>query len=87
MGETYRRLGRHAEAADFHRQAAAAHRTLGDAWHEAIALDGLADALLGDDPEAARRHWAEALRLLGDYDGPRAVAMRGAVEHRLGTTR
>lgn len=82
-GEAYRRLGRHAEAADFHRQAAVAHRALGDGWHEAIALDGLATAVLGDAPEAARRHWTEALRLLADYDDPRAVAVRGGVERRL----
>ncbi|KUO16971.1 hypothetical protein AQJ91_33370 [Streptomyces dysideae] len=85
-GEVYRRLDRHTEAADFHRQAATSHRELGDAWHEALALDGLGSALLDEDPQAARRHWAEALRLLSDFDDPRAAATRGSLERRLGET-
>jgi tetratricopeptide (TPR) repeat protein len=83
VGETYRRLDRHTEAADFHRQAAAAHHELGDAWHEALALDGLGTAMLSEDPEAALRHWTEALRLLADYDDPRAAATRARVERQL----
>ncbi|MCX4763762.1 tetratricopeptide repeat protein [Streptomyces sp. NBC_01275] len=88
-GEVYRRLDRPAEAADFHRQAAAAHHGLHDAWHEALALDGLGSALLDESPEAwrtARRHWAEALRLLSDFDDPRATTMRDGLEHRLAET-
>jgi hypothetical protein len=42
--------------------------------------------LLDEDPQAARRHWAEALRLLSDFDDPRAAATRGSLEHRLGET-
>ncbi|MFI1397741.1 ATP-binding protein [Streptomyces sp. NPDC020681] len=83
VGETYRRLNRDAEAAGFHRQAAAVHHELGDAWHEALALDGLGTATLSEDGEAARRHWSQALRLLADYDDPRAVATRARVERRL----
>lgn len=78
-GETYRRLGRHEEAASFHRQAAVAHRELGDPWHEAVALDGLAAALEGEDgqiPEHARRYRSDALRLVIEFEDPRAVAMR-----------
>ncbi|WP_199836133.1 tetratricopeptide repeat protein [Streptomyces sp. TP-A0356] len=82
-GEVYRRLHRHSEAADFHRQAAAAHHDLGDVWHEALALDGLGQALLEEAPAAARQHWAEALRLLAAYDDPRAVATRNSLERRL----
>jgi tetratricopeptide (TPR) repeat protein len=83
VGETYRRLDRHAEAAGFHRQAAAAHHELGDAWHEALALDGLGTAVLSEDPEAALRHWSQALRILADYDDPRAVATRDRVAGQL----
>lgn len=83
VGETYRRLDRHSEAADFHRQAAAAHHELGDAWHEALALDGLGTAMLSEDPETALQHWTEALRLLADYDDPRAAATRNRVERQL----
>jgi tetratricopeptide (TPR) repeat protein len=83
VGETFRRLDRHTEAADFHRQAAAAHHELGDGWHEALALDGLGTAMLSEDPQAAIRHWREALRLLSAYDDPRAAATRGRVERRL----
>ncbi|WP_206269454.1 ATP-binding protein [Streptomyces antioxidans] len=82
-GETYRRLGRPGEAADFHRRAAAAHRELDDLWHTALSLDGLAGALREADEadeagraEEARRHWAEALRALASYDDPRAVELR-----------
>ncbi|GAB2954323.1 tetratricopeptide repeat protein [Streptomyces pseudoechinosporeus] len=83
VGEVYRRLDRHPEAADFHRQAAATHHDLADTWHEALALDGLASALLDKAPDEARRHWTRALRLLADYDDPRATAMRDTLEHRL----
>nr|WP_189786186.1 tetratricopeptide repeat protein [Streptomyces capitiformicae] len=82
-GEVYRRLDRHSEAADFHRQAATTHHELGDAWHEALALDGLGSALLDEDPQATRRHWAEALRLLADFDDPRATTARDSLERRL----
>ncbi|MFI0780618.1 hypothetical protein [Streptomyces sp. NPDC021212] len=43
----------------------------------------MATAVVGEDPEAARRHWTEVLRLLADYDDPRATALRGHVERRL----
>ncbi|MGW7691515.1 tetratricopeptide repeat protein [Streptomyces asiaticus] len=76
-GETYRRLGRPGEAADFYRRAAAVHRELDDLWHAALSLDGLAGALReADAAEEARGRWAEALRALTSYDDPRAVALR-----------
>ncbi|MFE1935576.1 ATP-binding protein [Streptomyces sp. NPDC059474] len=94
-GETYRRLGRPGEAADFHRRAVAAHRELDDLWHAALALVGLATALReadeaggGEEPggaqeagggEEARRHWGEALRALASFDDPRAAALRERV--------
>lgn len=79
-GETYRRLGRFAKAADFHRSAAPIHRELGDGWQQALALDGLAGALraAGKDVEA-RRYWEEASRLCAAYDDPRARAVRARV--------
>ncbi|MFI0771456.1 ATP-binding protein [Streptomyces melanosporofaciens] len=82
-GETYRRLGRPGEAADFHRRAVAAHRELDDLWHAALALVGLATALREADEagggEEARRHWGEALRALASFDDPRAAALRERV--------
>ncbi|MFI2210207.1 ATP-binding protein [Streptomyces sp. NPDC020141] len=82
-GQIYRRLGRADEAAGFHRRAAAAHRALGDGWNEALALDGLARAVSDRDPEAARRHGAEALRLLAGHDDPRAREVRARIAARL----
>lgn len=82
-GQVYRRLDRHREAADFHRQAATTHRELGDPWHEALALDGLGSALLDENPQSSRRHWAEAMRLLADFDDPRAARTRASLESRL----
>ncbi|MEU9792348.1 tetratricopeptide repeat protein [Streptomyces sparsogenes] len=86
VGEVYCRLERQAEAADFYRQAALAHRDLGDAWHQALALNGLGSAVLGESPEDARRRWARALRLLADFDDPRAMALREGIERRLTET-
>ncbi|GAA0896223.1 MULTISPECIES: tetratricopeptide repeat protein [Streptomyces violaceusniger group] len=79
-GETYRRLGRPGEAADFYRRAAATHRELDDLWHTALSLDGLAGALReadeADGAEEARRHWAAALSALASSDDPRAAGAR-----------
>ncbi|MFF7648249.1 hypothetical protein ACFZCY_00020 [Streptomyces sp. NPDC007983] len=60
-------------------------RDLGDAWQQAIALDGLAASLgAGEgDAAAAHRHWADALRLLDGYRDGRAVRMRERIEGRL----
>jgi tetratricopeptide (TPR) repeat protein len=86
-GNAYRRLGRDAEAAHFHRQAAATQHELHDAWNEALALDGLGQALAAaGDAGAAARHWAEALRLLGGYDDPRAAAVREDIRRRVSPT-
>ncbi|WP_328582280.1 ATP-binding protein [Streptomyces sp. NBC_00370] len=75
-GETYVALGRSEEAAHFHRRAAAVHKELADGWHEALALEALAEALAGTDPQAARRTGSEALRLVAAYDDPRATELR-----------
>ncbi len=75
-GETYRAMGRVDEATAFHRRAAATFHELADPWHESLALAALADALHDTDPAEARTHRTEALRLLTDYDDPRAVAER-----------
>ncbi|WP_264349577.1 ATP-binding protein [Streptomyces milbemycinicus] len=83
VGEVYCRLGRHAEAAGFYRQAASTHRELRDEWHQALALDGLGSAVLGESPEEARRHWTQALRFLADFDDPRAVAAREDIERQM----
>lgn len=79
-GEVYRRMGRGGEAAEFHQRAAAVHRELADPWHEAMALEGLAAALDTEDPAAADRHRGEALRLIGGFADPRAVAARERIE-------
>jgi tetratricopeptide (TPR) repeat protein len=87
-GQTYQRLGRSEEAAAFHRQAAAVHHALGDPWNEALALADLADALSAADPDQARRHRREALRLVADYRDPRAAGLRQRIgEGRDGTPR
>lgn len=83
-GETYLRLGRPADAVAFHRRAAAVHHELADVWNHALELDCLAAALLPEDPEAARREWAEALTRLAAYDDPRAAGVRGRIGRRLG---
>ncbi|MEK8170722.1 hypothetical protein NKH77_17490 [Streptomyces sp. M19] len=81
----YARLERYEEAAAFHQQAAAVHRELGDAWHEAIALDGLAASLEADRPEEARRRWGDVLHLLAGFDDPCALELRARAEARRGT--
>jgi len=82
-GGAYQRLERTDEAADFYRRAAAAHQELGDFWHRALALDGLATSLCDADVAEARRHWDVALRLLADYGDARAVTLRERIEGRL----
>ncbi|MFD4657205.1 ATP-binding protein [Kitasatospora sp. NPDC058444] len=82
-GETYRDLDRTSEAAAFLRRAATTQHELGDPWHEALALDALAATVLTDDPQAARRHWTEALALLDGYGDPRAITARQRIARRL----
>ena len=69
-------MDRHGEAVAFHRQAAAVHRDLADAWELAVELGHWAAALHPADPEGARAHWAEALTRLAPYTDPRAEAAR-----------
>ncbi|WP_335979701.1 ATP-binding protein [Streptomyces sp. CA2R106] len=83
VGEVYCRLGRHAEAVDFFRRAVSTHHDLDDNWHQALALNGMSLAVVGESPEEARRQWAQALRLLDDFDDPRAVMTRENIERRL----
>ncbi|MGW5350201.1 ATP-binding protein [Streptomyces sp. NPDC004031] len=71
---TYAATGRGEEAAGFLRQAAAAHRALGDGWEEAVDLDHLAGLVAEDD---ARAHRARVLELIAPYGDPRAEALRG----------
>ncbi|MFI0722785.1 ATP-binding protein [Streptomyces sp. NPDC021224] len=71
---TYAATGRGEEAAGFLRQAAAAHRALGDGWEEAVDLDHLAGLVAEDD---ARAHLARVLELIAPYGDPRAEALRG----------
>ncbi|MDT0318419.1 ATP-binding protein [Streptomyces millisiae] len=82
-GRTYQALGRHDEAADFHRQAAATFGELADPWHQAVALEALADTLNDAHPDQAATHRAEALRLIAPYDDPRAAQTRARIEHHL----
>lgn len=79
-GRTYAATDRHGEAVAFHRRAAAVHRALGDTWQLALELDHLATAVRGEDPEAARAHWAEALACLDAFTDLRAVSVRARVE-------
>ncbi|WP_318279437.1 MULTISPECIES: ATP-binding protein [Streptomyces] len=79
-GEVYARLGRDEEAAAFHRRAAAVHRELGDSWNAAVALDALATALRADRPEEARRCWSDVLRLIAEFDDPRAARLRARAD-------
>lgn len=80
-GEAYLVAGRAEDSADFHRQAASAHRSRGDRWSLAVALTHLADALVrgGELPEA-REHRHEAVQLLSDFSGPEAEARRSRLE-------
>jgi tetratricopeptide (TPR) repeat protein len=84
-GEVYARLEQPGRAAAFYRRAAAVYHELGDSWGEAVALDGLAAALEGENPGQARTHRAEALRLLAAFDDLRAAGVRGRIEESLGT--
>ncbi|WP_155357385.1 hypothetical protein [Acrocarpospora macrocephala] len=54
---------------DLHRTAEAVDRDLGDCWHQALSLDGIAKALhaMQRFPEA-RTQWELAL---ADFDDPR----------------
>ncbi|GAA1724900.1 tetratricopeptide repeat protein [Streptomyces yatensis] len=82
-GQTYAAMDRYGEAAAFHRRAAVVHGQLGDAWQHALELDHLAAVVDGEDPQAARVHWAEALSHLVTYTDPRAVAVRSRIEGHL----
>jgi hypothetical protein len=60
-------------------------REIGDGWQLALALDGLARSraalALDEDSEeeAARGHWAEALRALEPFTDARAAGLRGRI--------
>lgn len=84
-GEAYRQLDRPEDAVNFHRMAVAILRELDERWLLAVALDNLATALDRTDAQAeADRRWVEALELLSRFSDPRAVRIRGRIEHRLG---
>ncbi|MFY1635204.1 tetratricopeptide repeat protein [Solwaraspora sp. WMMB335] len=84
VGEAYQDLGRSAEAADFHRQAAAVHRRLGDSWQAAVALHNLATALAATGREAeALSVRQEALTLLSRFEDDRAADLREQIERAL----
>ncbi|MEU5692465.1 NB-ARC domain-containing protein [Actinosynnema sp. NPDC020468] len=82
-GLAYQALHRHGGAVGFHRLAAATHRTLGDRWHLAVALDHLTDALtaLGLVEEAATAR-AEALGALEDFPDRVAESLRAKLTAR-----
>ena len=80
-GEAYLQLGRTEDAAGFHRQAAAAHRSRGDKWSLATALAHLADTLIQDgNPLEGREYRGEAVQLLATFSGPEAEAKRSHLE-------
>ncbi|MBW8087474.1 hypothetical protein IGW14_05300 [Streptomyces hygroscopicus subsp. hygroscopicus] len=66
-------------------------RQLDDRWQLALALDGLANALLGSGGSGAvgeaRRLWEEASSVLAGYDDARAVGLRAPVGDALATSR
>jgi tetratricopeptide (TPR) repeat protein len=82
-GRAFHAMGRTREATAFLSQAAKVHHELGTPWQVARALDGLATALDGDQPEQARRHRREALNILATYDDPRATAVRRRIRELL----
>lgn len=82
-GSAYRRLGREDEAADFHRSEIPVFREVGHPWYEAMALDGLAAASLNSDVGQSAECWHAALRLLAQYDDPRAIGIRRRIEGHL----
>ncbi|MFJ4409561.1 ATP-binding protein [Streptomyces sp. NPDC088910] len=84
-GETYLLLGRTEDAASFHLQAAAAHRSRGDRWSLATSLAHLADTLVQEgNLLEAQEHRREAVQLLANFTGPEAEAKRSRLEALLG---
>ncbi|SOD64292.1 NB-ARC domain-containing protein [Streptomyces zhaozhouensis] len=79
-GEAFHGLGRDDQAAAFHRRAADVFVALDDPWWQALARDGLARALLAEDPPAAAAQRRTALRLLASFDDARARALRGTLD-------
>lgn len=77
IGEALHLLGRSAEAADFHRTAAALSRKHANAFETATILAHLADAVdqTAQDQQAEHTR-AEALALLDSFADPRADALR-----------
>jgi len=79
-GETYQRMGRHQEAADFHRMSVATFGELGDNWRHAVALDHLATAVYATDGLVeAEPHWRKALTIFETYSDPLSMRIRSRI--------
>ena len=80
-GEAYQALGRHEDAAEFHRYAVDIFQRFDERWPLAVALHNLAAALLTTgESQAAATHLDEAATLLTAYDDPAARRLYTEVE-------
>ncbi|MFI5498420.1 ATP-binding protein [Nocardia asteroides] len=83
-GSAYFAMNRFEEAADFHRQAASAHRSIGEHWSLAQDLDNLADALdAAGDGDRARTVRLEAVNQLSQFSDASAAMKRVSIERKL----
>lgn len=77
IGEAHRSQGAFDESIAFHRQAADAHRALGDLYQCGVNKDRLAQVLLQTGkPSQARSQWIASLEAISDFTDPEASALR-----------
>jgi tetratricopeptide (TPR) repeat protein len=83
MGHAHTHLGHHREAVSCLEQALDLVRRLGDRYNEAEILDHLGDAHdAAGQPDAAHRHWGQALAILDEIDHPEADMVRAKARKR-----
>jgi DNA-binding SARP family transcriptional activator/tetratricopeptide (TPR) repeat protein len=77
LGEVFLAMGRPGPAHDQHSRALSLATQIGDRYEQARAHNGLGYAShAGDTPEAARRHWQDALAIYADMGVPEAGEVR-----------
>ena len=77
LGYVYHGLADHQQAASCYQRALGLFSTLGDRYNEASTLTSLGNVhLSAGDSDAARRAWAQALRILEEIDHPDARSVR-----------
>ena len=77
LGYAHHELADHQQAAICYQRSLGLYRELGDRYFEAGALDRLGDVhLSAGDSGAARRAWAQALRILEEIDHADASSVR-----------